>query len=204
MYSIDVRVVGSWKANCYLLQSDSGVVMIDPGAEPEVLLRALGERKLEAILLTHCHSDHIGAVNELVAATGAPVYIGVHDAVGAADPRLSGFADEGSDYAVEEVTAEWDDETIFSWSGGRLHVIATPGHTPGSICLLDADNEVLYTGDTLFSNGIGSTQYARANRRDLLTSLKKLGTLPDDIRVLPGHGQPTTMGTEKLRNPYLV
>ncbi len=204
MYKIEVRVVGSWRANCYLLQSEVGVVMIDPGAEPEVLLSALGERNLEAIVLTHCHSDHIGAVNELVEATGAPVYIGLDDAVGAADPRLSGFYDEGSDYAVKEVTAEWDDATVFTWSGGTLKVVATPGHTPGSICLLDGENAVLYTGDTLFANGIGSTQYARANKRDLLASLKRLGELPDDLRVLPGHGSPTTMGAEKLRNPYLV
>ncbi|MEW6947858.1 MBL fold metallo-hydrolase [Trueperella pyogenes] len=204
MYDINVYVVGSWQANCYILSAGGSSVMIDPGAEAEVLLSALGECNLAAILITHCHSDHIGAVNELVAATGAPAYIGLHDAEGARDPRLSGFYDEGSSYAVEQFAGEWGDGHVFNWAGGSFEVIATPGHTPGSICFLDRANALLYTGDTLFANGIGSTQYARANKRDLLASLKRLGTLPDEVRILPGHGSPSTLGVEKLRNPYLV
>lgn len=203
MYGIGVYAVGPWQANCYVL-SATGSVIIDPGAEPEVLLKALGGRNLEGILLTHCHSDHIGAVNELVAATGAPVYIGLHDAEGARDPRLSGFFEEGSSYAVNDFAAEWGDGHVFDWTGGTLEVIATPGHTPGSVCFLDRKNSVLYTGDTLFADGIGSTQYARASRTDLVKSLKKLGALPEELRILPGHGMSSTLRIEKLRNPYLI
>ena len=137
MFSIERHVVGSYRTNCYVLTSAGRALVIDPGDEGDLLIRELGDAHVSRIVLTHCHSDHIGAVNELVERYGASVCVGREDAVGVADPHLSGFDEEGSDYRVERVDRLLDDGDALAWGEDRLEVIATPGHTPGSICLYD-------------------------------------------------------------------
>lgn len=203
MYQIERIVVGSYQANCYLLTSAGQTLVIDPGAEPARVMAAIAGRNVTAILATHCHSDHIGAINELVAATGAPVLAGADDADALADPHLSGFDEEGSDYRVEQVDVRLIEGQTISFGDDELVVLATPGHTPGSICLLDAANALLFTGDTLFAAGIGRTDFIRGDARAMRSTLLRLGALDAGLRVLPGHGASTTIGRERATNPLL-
>lgn len=203
MYSIEKLTVGSYRANCYLLESDGHLLIIDPGDEFERIREAVGDRPVSGIVLTHCHCDHIGAVNELVEMTGAPVMIGKDDEIGVQDTHLSGFDDEGSDYVVEEVDRPMVAGEIIVWGDSSLVVLHTPGHTPGSICLYDASAKNMFTGDTLFAEAIGRTDYVRGDADDMRASLLQLGNYPSDVTIYPGHGQQSDLGTEKARNPWL-
>ena len=203
MYSIDSVPVGSYQANCYILVSGAEALVIDPGDEPRLLLRLLDGLRVAGIVVTHCHSDHIGAVNELAAETGAPVMVGAGDEHAVADPHLSGFDEEGSDYRVSRVDRVLADGDTIAWGQDTVQVIATPGHTPGSICLLDERGRNLFTGDTLFAHGVGRTDFVRGDEAAMRRSCARLGGLADDLSVLPGHGPRTRLGVELLRNPML-
>lgn len=203
MYEIERLVLGSYQANCYLLTSGDQTLVIDPGAEPARVLRAVHGRLVTGIVATHCHSDHIGAINELAEATGAPVMAGSQDADAMADPHLSGFDEEGSDYRVEQVDVRLTDGQVVRWGADALSVLETPGHTPGSICLLDEANSLLFTGDTLFAAGIGRTDFIRGDDHAMRVTLRRLGRLDARLRVLPGHGPATTIGAEQAINPML-
>ncbi len=203
MYAIKRRVVGSYQANCYILTSGNETLVIDPGAEPEVILAALPGLTVVGIVATHCHCDHIGAINELASATGAPVLAGVQDVAAMADPHLSGFDEEGSDYRVEAVDRSLADGNQIKWGDDALTVLETPGHTPGSICLLDAANSNLFTGDTLFESGIGRTDFIRGDARAMRATMLRLGRLSPELRVLAGHGNPTTIARELRVNPLM-
>lgn len=203
MYTIECLPVGTYQANCYMLIDRNECLVIDPGAEAEVLLNALRGLTVTAIVATHCHSDHIGAINEIAQATGAPVMAGTQDVSAMADPHLSGFDEEGSDYRVETVDVSLVDGQEVRWGTHRLTVLETPGHTPGSICLLDADNKALFTGDTLFELGAGSTEFLRGDAQAMKKTMARLGKLSPEIRVLPGHGSSTTIARE-LRTNFLL
>lgn len=203
MYTIERLTLGAYQANCYLLTSGDETLVIDPGAEPQRVLAAVAGKQVTAIVATHCHSDHIGAINELVEATGAPVLAGADDADAMADPHLSGFDEEGSNYAVQTVDVRLGDGQQIRWGQDAFTVLVTPGHTPGSICLLDEVNANLFTGDTLFEAGIGRTDFIRGDGRAMRASLRRLGLLPPELTVLPGHGATTTIGRECAINPLL-
>lgn len=203
MYSILSIPVGSYQANCYILESAGEILVLDPGAEPNILLANLTPAQTVGLVITHFHSDHCGAVNELVAATGAPVMAGEADIAGLSDPEISGFAEEGSDYRVTNVSRALADGDVITWGTNQLRVFATPGHTPGSICLWDEANGYLFTGDTLFANGIGRTDFILGDPAVMPASIARLGQLPDSTVVLPGHGPRTTIGVERLRNRLL-
>lgn len=203
MYAIARLTLGSYQANCYLLTSGDETLVIDPGAEAAVVLHAVAGLKVAGIVATHCHSDHIGAINELAAHTGAPVLAGAQDTDAMADPHLSGFDEEDSDYRVEQVDVRLIDGQVIDWGDDQLTVLETPGHTPGSICLLDGANGVLFTGDTLFAAGIGRTDFIRGDERAMRATLRRLGGLDAGLRVLPGHGPATTIRAEQAINPLL-
>lgn len=182
--------VGPYAANCYIVGDESGKegLIIDPGDEPKEILKTVKAAGLtvKLIVITHGHVDHCSAVTEVKKKTGAPVAIHSNDA-----GRLPVTPDKvlkGGD-AVEV---------------GGLHftVLHTPGHSPGSICLLG--DGVLFSGDTLFNFGIGRYDFAGGSYRQIMDSLhNKLMTLPDTTVVYPGHGPETTIGTERLGNPFL-
>ena len=203
MFTIKQLTVGSWRAVCYALTNEEGTIVIDPGAEPDRLERWLGDAEVIGIVLTHCHSDHIGAVNELAERYGAIVCVGRDDAVGVADPHLSGFDEEGSDYRVERVDRLLDDGDALAWGEDRLEVIATPGHTPGSICLYDPGTGTMFTGDTLFADGIGRTDFVRGDAKAMRATCARLAAYPDGTAIFPGHGPQSALGREKRRNPWL-
>ena len=196
--------VGAWKAECYALTNEAGTIVLDPGAEPQRILRWLGDKKVVGIILTHCHSDHIGAANELVEAYGCWVACGARDVDGVADVHRSGFDEEGIDYTVDHVDRALEEGDVVTWGGDSLTVLNTPGHTPGSICLLCEDQKVMFSGDMLFQGAIGSTAFVLGNDADMVRSCARLTELDPALRVYPGHGGPTTMQAELPMLAFIV
>lgn len=204
MFTIEQMTVGAWKAECYALTNEAGTVVLDPGAEPQRILRWLGDKKVVGIILTHCHSDHIGAVNELVEAYGCWVACGARDVDGVADVHRSGFDEEGIDYTVDHVDRALEEGDVVTWGGDSLTVLHTPGHTPGSICLRSEDQKVMFSGDMLFQGAIGSTAFVLGNDADMVRSCARLTELDPALSVYPGHGGPTTMQAELPMLAFIV
>ena len=204
MFTIEQMTVGAWKAECYALTNETGTNVHDPGAEPQRILRWLGDKKVVGIILTHCHSDHIGAVNELVEAYGCWVACGAHDVDGVADVHRSGFDEEGIDYTVDHVDRALEEGDVVTWGGDSLTILNTPGHTPGSICLLCEGQKVMFSGDMLFQGVIGSTAFVLGNDADMVRSCARLTELDPALRVYPGHGGPTTMQAELPMLAFIV
>ena len=190
--SIQKLTLGLYQTNTYILSNDREAVVIDPGYEPDTILDALDGLTLKAILLTHGHFDHVGAVKELVAETGCEVYI--H----AADTTLPPMITAGQLYYTHTY-AEGD--TITPASGLELTVLHTPGHTPGSVCLLW--NDQMFSGDTLFEGSCGRVDLPGGDPRVMMESLNRLASLEAEYHVHPGHGGSTTLSREKRYNPYL-
>lgn len=197
MYSIEMRIVGSYQANCYALTNEAGTIVIDPGAQPEVLVEWLADKNVVGIVATHCHCDHIGAVNELVDATGAWVACGRDDVEGMADTHRSGFDEEGTDYTVTHCERVLEEGDTLTWGEDSLRVIHTPGHTPGSICLIDDTHQLMFSGDLLFAGAIGSTAFVLGNEADMMASCHRLTQMPGELTVFPGHGRSTRLGIEQ-------
>ena len=190
--NIQKLTLGLYQTNIYILSNDTEAVVIDPGYEPDIILDALEGRELKAILLTHGHFDHVGAVKELVAETGCKVYI--H----AADLSLPPMITAGQLYYTHTY-AEGD--TVCPIEGAALHVLHTPGHTPGSVCLLLGDQ--MFSGDTLFEGSCGRMDLPGGDQLQMHQSLNRLVSLQADYHIHPGHGGSTTLAAEKRYNPYM-
>ena len=184
--------------NSYIaLDGEGAAVVIDPAAGAGQYREILEKKgaKLAAILLTHGHYDHVGAVRALRRETGAPVYLGRGDAAGS----------EIFPLGEQDVDGWYADGETLAFGGMRFAVTATPGHSQGCVCLLCGD--VLFTGDTLFAGDIGRTDLAGGSMADMRKSLAKLAALAGaqpDVQVLPGHGPFSTLGDEAQSNPYLM
>ena len=189
--NIQKLTLGLYQTNTYILSNDTEAVVIDPGYEPDIILDALEGKELKAILLTHGHFDHVGAVKELVAETGCKVYI--H----AADLSLPPMITAGQLYYTHTY-AEGD--TVSPIEGAQIAVLHTPGHTPGSVCL--ACENTLFSGDTLFEGACGRTDIG-GSWPQIQASLARLAALDTDYIVYPGHGGSTTLAAEKRYNPYM-
>ena len=195
MLQIHVLPLGDYQTNCYILHNDdsSDCVVLDPGYEPEIILSFLSEKKLSltAIALTHCHFDHVGAVKELAAQTDCRVYLNQKDL--ALPPMLT----NGPLY----YTDTYKDGDTVTLAGIPFRVLETPGHTPGSVCLMTGAH--LFSGDTLFAGSCGRTDLPGGDSRAMRDSLRKLAALEGNYNVYPGHGSATTLAREKQTNPYL-
>jgi len=192
--------VGPLQANCYLVGDSSTrkAAVIDPGGEEHRILTECAKRqlKVEKILLTHAHPDHIGAAFDLRRTTRAELCCHRDETA-----VLQAVLQTGSGTSVEADHLLEDGEQI---EVGNLHiqVIHTPGHTPGGVCYLA--RPCLFTGDTLFRRSIGRTDFPGGSHQQLLNSITShLLHLDDDLIVLPGHMGKTTLGEEKRENPFL-
>lgn len=197
MIQIQTVPVGELAANCYVLslaERDDAIV-IDPGAEEPAVRLALGERKIAAILLTHGHYDHIGAVAAL-RADGAKVYIGADDAKALTNPAYSLAALFGGSPSQGEADETLSDGQLLELAGISLRVLHTPGHTKGGCCFL-TDEKSLFAGDTMFRRSYGRTDLPGGDDREMALSLARLRALDAETRVYPGHGAPTTIGEER-------
>lgn len=190
-------VLGPLETNCYILEEKNEAVIIDPAAEPEKIFSSLSTPNLTYIICTHAHPDHLGALSALknefpkakflIHKAELPIlknallvsrfFLGYRVEI---PPKPDGFLKDGQEIPL--LTSHFP----------FLSVIHTPGHSPGGICL--KVKNFLFTGDTLFANGVGRTDFPYSNRKDLIKSLKKLAKLPKNLIIYPGHGESSTLG----------
>ena len=189
--------VGQLETNCYVVTNEKTLecVVIDPGDESNSILDYLESDNLKcrAVMLTHGHYDHVGAVDTIAEETGAPVYMNERD-----DARRG--TDVHFPYRLRENGKSYDDGDVIEAAGLRFEVIATPGHTPGGVTLRCED--ALFTGDTLFKGSCGRTDLPGGDMMTELRSLRRLCELPGDYEVYPGHMDSSTLEREREFNYY--
>ena len=195
MLKVHAMALGAYQTNCYIIHDDASksCCVIDPGYDADLILdklEALG-LTLEAILLTHGHFDHVGAVKELASETGCQVYLHPDDL--SMPPMMTA----GPLY----YTKTYAEGTQLKLAGLDIAVLHTPGHTPGSVCLLIGDTMI--TGDTLFAGSCGRTDLPGGDWATIRASLNRLAAIEANLWVLPGHGGTSQLRDEKKYNPYL-
>lgn len=201
---VDVRflVMGMLHNNVYIVSDDEAVFVVDPTESADVIVERLEGRKLDAIVLTHYHWDHVGAAAELVRLTGAPVIASVVDAERIENPIRGYGSRKPEACTVDRRVASGD---VIKVGNMEWKVIETPGHSPGSMCLFcipqfgnhEEGCPVLISGDTLFAGTTGRVDFKDSLPDIMPSSIKKLAMLPDDTVVLPGHNDLTTIGAER-------
>ncbi|MDA8229639.1 MAG: MBL fold metallo-hydrolase [Desulfitobacterium hafniense] len=204
---LEVKPMGTMGANCHLYYCNETkkAALVDPGAEADRIFRWVQEKgvKVEYILLTHGHLDHIGAVDELRDQLGAQVGIHSGDSAMLTDARKNMSSYFGSAVVLKPADILLQDGQVIMVGKEKITVLATPGHSLGSVCFLTGDG--LISGDTLFAGSIGRTDFPGGSLNELLNGVtKKLLVLPEETRVYPGHGENTTIGKEKRENPFLT
>lgn len=183
---------GALEENCWLLlNAKNEAIIIDPGDNAEKILTTLGTAKLKLILLTHSHSDHRGALSEIVEKTNSPVAIHFAEAkiIENGEPNPPNF---GEGFSKVPIAKKLQGNEILNFGDKKINVIATPGHTPGSVCFLVG--EELFSGDTLFRENVGRTDLVGGDSDKLNSSLAKLLKLSSETIVHPGHGPDWTIG----------
>ncbi len=206
---VETFPVGPLGCNCAVIADPATkeAIVLDPGDEGDRILELLSREGLRAVALvhTHAHFDHFGASGLLRAETGAPVLLHPADR-----PLFDRLADQGRLFGLHVETPGAVDRFLsegdrIACGADSLEVLHTPGHTPGSVCLrLTGERPVLFSGDTLFRRSIGRTDLWGGSTPQILSSIEeKLLTLPGDLEVLPGHGEPTTIAEESRLNPFV-
>jgi len=196
---IETFIVGMLSTNCYVVNSQETkeAIIIDPGvefsSEAEQIFDYItqGALKVKLIVNTHGHQDHVNGDAIFQKKYNVPIYIHKYDA-----PFI-----EGLEKGEFPATVLLEDDSLITFGNESLKVMHTPGHTPGSICLLG--ERLVFTGDTLFAGGIGRTDFPEGSDADMRMSLQKLVCLPDYFLVYPGHGATSIIGEEKRVNPFL-
>lgn len=193
--------LGNLKTNSYVVSDEkSFCIVIDPGENPSKLFQYIGNRKVDYILLTHCHYDHFAGLKLLKKNTDALVVVHHLEAEWLLDPVLNGSAKTNM-----PIISEWPDillngDELIQCGSLRIKAIHTPGHTPGSTCFL-INETYLFTGDTLLAGVVGPTNLPFGDRELLKESIKnKLFSLPGDGIIYPGHGETTTLEFERNYN----
>ena len=204
---MEIFVVGPIDVNCYVI-SDSETrhgMVIDPGGSGEKILRCLEQDQvqLDMIVNTHAHADHIGAVDFLREKTGAPLCVHELEAPLLIDSRKNLSAFMGYDFVTKPADRYLQDDEEIRIGNLSFRVIATPGHSPGGICLYGEG--ALFSGDSLFQGSIGRCDFPGSSEADLVRNLlTRILPLPGETKVFPGHGPASSIAWEKKYNPYLV
>ena len=199
-------VVGSYAVNCYIVGDEKTreAIVVDPGADGKAILAAINKHNLNVkyIILTHAHGDHIGALDVVKAETKAPVLIHQNDE-GMLQDKNRNFTSFMGGKAIEMGADKFlNDGDVLNIGDIELKIIHTPGHSKGGICILFEN--VLICGDSLFAGSIGRTDLEGGNYAQLIQAIKdKILVLDDSINVLPGHGPTSTIGRERVSNPFL-
>ena len=204
---IHCLTVGIMSENTYILENEGQALIIDPGAEGKRIQTKISDLGLNplAILLTHTHFDHIGELDNLRQLYHIEAYVHPNEQAWLSDPEknLSSIM-LGKGFSRKEAEHEFVDNAYYTFGPFNLQVVETPGHSPGGVSFIFTDDKVVLTGDSLFKASVGRTDFYGGNIHDLLNGIKKqLFTLPDDYQVYPGHGEATTIGEEKVTNPFL-
>ena len=205
MAKIHTIVVGALQTNCYILQSNHGAIIIDPGDEPERIVRFLNDIKVEPsqIIATHTHFDHVLGVDSIRAKLNVPFLIHRDDLsmLESMQNRVHQFM--GFDVPPPpKVDRYLKDGDLLNVGDETIRVLHTPGHSPGSISL--SGDGYVFTGDALFNQSIGRTDLPGGDLKTLVNSIReRLFKLDDATTVYPGHGPETTIGDEKLANPFV-
>lgn len=195
---IKTLTVGPIETNCYVVSDEETkeCAVIDPGDESGTIMDYIETEGLtcRCLLLTHAHFDHVGAVPELLEETGAALYMNKKDN----GVPLGG----GSEYFIApEGTRFYKDGDVVTVGSLGFRVLETPGHTPGCVCLICGD--AIFSGDTLFRDSCGRTDFAYSSTDDMLVSLRRLAALPGDYEVFPGHMSATTLERERRVNYFI-
>ncbi|MFO0963474.1 MAG: MBL fold metallo-hydrolase [Phycisphaerales bacterium] len=214
---VEIRAwsLGAFETNCYVVTTrpqagaprDPACWIVDPGEDPAEVIEFIRQERLQpaAILLTHAHADHIAGLREVRAAfPGVPTLLHRAEWDFLDDPQLNLSAFVGMPLSLAPAEGELSDGQTLDLNGARWRVLHTPGHSPGGVTLVcDAAGQAI-VGDTLFAGSIGRTDFPTSDPAAMARSL--LGTLlslPDAVRVHPGHGPSTTIGAERRSNPFL-
>lgn len=210
MLNITRLPVGELEANCFLVADDEkNAVIIDPGAEASYILDVVRQQELKplALLLTHAHFDHFGAAAEIMEQTGLPLYVHELDRAMLLSPEVClaenlGFAAIYRKPDEAGIRTFTDNETLKFSEELEFLVIHTPGHSPGSSCFRHGD--ILFSGDTLFRDGVGRVDFKGGNIHDMRASLARLGAIEGDCTVYCGHYGNTTLDHERTYGHYLI
>ncbi len=198
---LEKLTVGLLEENCYLVGDPEALLVIDPGAEAKRILNHIKTKgyKVQCVVLTHCHFDHVGAVAEVLEATCASLLIGANEKENYFDDNVSFCSRLGPSFKPSIPDRLLQDGEVITSGAHQFSVLFTPGHTSGSICLLC--DEMLFSGDTLFFQSIGRADFPTGNLKALVNSVKeKLFTLYESVKVYAGHGPDSSIGYEKEHN----
>ena len=200
-------IVGPVCTNCYLLvnHKTGELLVVDPGDQAQLIEKQIEKTgaKPVAIFLTHGHFDHAGAAEELADRYQISIYAYEAERETLEDPGLNlcGMIGEHKVYRADVFVK---DEEVLNLAGFSIRVFFTPGHTIGGCCYYIADEKILFSGDTLFQESVGRTDFPRGSASDLIRAIReKLMPLPDDVTVYTGHDESTLIGYERMHNPYL-
>jgi hydroxyacylglutathione hydrolase len=204
----EILPVGMLQCNCSIFGDEQSgeAIVVDPGDDIADIEAVLARHRLrvKAIVITHANIDHIGGAHKLKQRTGAPVYMNVNDQelYNHLDMQAAWLGVAAPEQTAIDVVAR-DGDTL-ALGPAEFHVLHTPGHTQGSLCLWVPSQQMLVAGDTLFRESIGRTDLPGGDGRQILRSIAdKLLVLPENTAVFPGHGPPTTIAHEKEFNPFL-
>ena len=194
MFDVSTIVSGKWRENCYILSSGTEAVVIDPGEDADAILSHLDTQRLavKAILCTHAHYDHIGAVSDLQSRYAAPFYLHAADRplLRQANLYRKLFGGERT-IAIPSIDVDLATSPALQFSGTDIEVMHTPGHTPGGVAFFTRD--AVFVGDTIFRNRAGRTDLPGGDRPAIEASLRKLLALSPELVVYPGHGLPARL-----------